>query len=115
MHEFSIAMEIVDQVCEVAKNNHAQKITRLELIVGEASGIMSEALEMALRSAKLGTLLEQADIQIQKRKAGLRCLGCGFEFEIKESVDMHALCPKCNFFTKVIKGKELQINTIDVE
>ena len=50
MHEFSIALNIVDIASKTATDASATKINEVEIEVGILSGVIIEALEFALES-----------------------------------------------------------------
>lgn len=113
MHELSIATNIVEICEENALQNNALKITSVTLEIGALSGIVLEALETAMISAKKGSIIEQADINYKIIKGMSQCEDCGNIFESKDIFD---LCPSCNSFkTKVIQGKELSVSSMDIE
>ncbi len=113
MHEFSIALNIVDIATRTARNEGAAKINEVEIEVGILSGVVIEALEFALESATKNTLLENAKIIITRIKARAKCSKCHAEFEPKELI---AECPVCSSFDfKIINGRELRVKSINVD
>jgi hydrogenase nickel incorporation protein HypA/HybF len=113
MHEFSIALNIVDIASTTAKNASATKINEVEVEIGTLSGVVVEALELALESAAKNTLLENAKIIINKIKARAKCNKCSTEFEPENLI---AQCPICNSFDfRIVHGRELQVKSINVD
>ncbi len=113
MHEFSIAMSIIDAVEIEAKKAEALTVSAITLDVGTMAGIEYYALDTALEMAVKGTLLENAGITVNKIQAKARCKDCNFCFEIREVTD---LCPSCSsMFHIVTGGKELKIRSIVIE
>ncbi len=113
MHEFSIAMNIIEIAEEEARKAEASKITSLTLDVGMMAGIEFYALDTAMEMAVKDTMLEKADVNVNKITAIARCTQCHHEFQISEITDP---CPKCNsLFSDVISGKEMKISSITVE
>ncbi|NJK85428.1 MAG: hydrogenase maturation nickel metallochaperone HypA [Bacteroidales bacterium] len=86
MHELSIAYEIVEIAVHSALENKAEHITDMELDIGSASGVVPEALEMALQSAVKGTILEHAVIRFNIIRAEARCNHCQTLFEPEDLV-----------------------------
>ncbi len=113
MHELSIAHNIVEIVLESVKENNAEheKVSKIELLVGEASGVVVETLKVAMDSAVKQTILEAAIVEIIQVTSKLRCISCG---KIIKSKELFVLCPVCNSFTEVIEGKELKIKSIQI-
>jgi len=113
MHEFSIAISIIEAAeLEAAKVN-ATEITDLVLEIGTMAGIEFEALDTALEAAVRQTKLEKTRIQVIKIQAIGRCTDCDNEFDINDFLDP---CPQCGgLFHRVLSGKELKIKSIVVE
>ena len=111
MHELSIAQNIVEIVLDSVKENNAESVSKVELLVGEASGVVIEALETAMESAVKQTILENTKIEIINVPSKLKCVSCG---KIIKSKELFVLCPECNSFTEVIEGKELKIKSIEI-
>jgi hydrogenase nickel incorporation protein HypA/HybF len=113
MHELSIAMSIVEIAEENARNANTTVINEIELDVGTQSGIVLEALEFAMQSAVIGTMLEKANVKINTIRARAVCAECQNEFSVDE---IFAPCPKCgNPFCEIIQGKELKVKSIKAE
>jgi hydrogenase nickel incorporation protein HypA/HybF len=113
MHEFSIALNIVDIASKTARDEGAAKINKVEIEVGILSGVVIEALEFALESATKNTLLENAKIIIKEIKARAECNKCHAQFEPEDFI---AECPVCSSFDfKIINGRELRVKSINVD
>lgn len=113
MHEFSIAMSIIEIAETEAKVVSAAHISNLDLDVGTMAGIEYYALDTALEMAVKNTMLENANIKVNKIQARARCTDCKHEFDISSVMDN---CPTCNsLFSDVISGKELKIKSIVIE
>lgn len=113
MHELSIAMSIIEIAEENAKKENASIITEIELDIGKQAGVVMEAMEFAIESAKKGTMLENANWVINEIPALARCSSCKHEFETQ---DLFSPCPECgNPFSEIYQGKELRVKTLKVE
>jgi len=80
MHEFSIALNIVDIAIAEAHKAQSENISRIEIEIGTASGVVREALEFALLSAVKGTILENTSILIHEIQAIAECNACKLKF-----------------------------------
>lgn len=116
MHELGIMTGVLDAVQTSAKKSHATRVLKVSLSVGE----MTEAIEDALRFA-FEALSEQreyalcagAELDITMVAPRSHCLECDAEYTHDR---FHMLCPKCgSFATKLIAGRELQIDSIEVD
>ncbi len=113
MHEFSIAMSIIEIAETEARSANSEKILSMELNIGTMAGIEFYALDTAMEMAVKNTLLENTDIKVNKIQAIARCTDCKNEFDINFITDE---CPDCGcLFNDVISGKELKIKSIVVE
>ncbi len=113
MHELSIAVNIVEIAEESTLKEGATIVNEIELEIGNMSGVVLEAMELALKSAVIGTMLENAKVKITTIPGKAKCSDCGAEFEIEE---LYAPCPKCsNPFSDIIEGKELKVKSLKVE
>lgn len=113
MHEFSIAMDIVDIATTHAERENATTVTEVEIEVGELSGIVLDALEFALESAVKGTVLEGAERKIISIPGKARCTQCFHEYPAS---DPFRLCPSCrNCAPDIVEGRELRVKSIVVD
>ena len=113
MHEFSIALSIIEIAENEAKKANANSISELVLDIGTQSGIEISALETALEMAVLNTSLEKSKIQINTIQAEAKCRDCSEIFEIENIFDS---CPKCGgYFHEIISGKEMKVKSLLIE
>jgi hydrogenase nickel incorporation protein HypA/HybF len=110
MHEFSVIQSIIDIATDSARLNHAVTISAVEVEVGQASGIVTEALEFAWESARKGTLLENADLVINSVPVRVLCRSCNHKYQ---PVDIFEACPSCGDINpEIISGRELRVTAI---
>lgn len=116
MHELGIMTGVMESSVASAKAAGASKVIKISLSVGE----MTEAIEDALVFA-FEVLIEQqeyslcagAQLEITMVRPRSSCLECGAEYEHDR---FHMTCPDCGgFATKLIAGRELQIDSIEVD
>ncbi|MCB2208894.1 MAG: hydrogenase maturation nickel metallochaperone HypA [Bacteroidetes bacterium] len=113
MHEFSIAVSIIEIAEAEAQKVNAIKIKELILDIGTMSGIEFFALETAMEMAVKNTLLEKSRIKINKIQARAKCTECSQEFDMDHVYDP---CPYCqSLYHELLSGKELQIKSIVVD
>ena len=113
MHELSIAMNIVEICTEEAEKAEAKRVSRVELEVGNLAGIEIDALEFSWDVAVQNSLLEGAELMIQKVEAKARCVECTNEFVL---ADVFGPCPSCGQYRiDILTGKELKIKALTVE
>ena len=113
MHEFSIALSIVEIVTQNAEMAGASVINEIEIEVGELSGVVLDAMEFAMESAIKGTLAENAIVVFHFIKGKGQCPVCNMEFDLKNIFDP---CPFCGAFNpEVTQGKELKVKAINID
>ncbi len=113
MHEASIAESIIDAVEAFAKDKGYTRIEGVKVRVGKMTAVLPDALLFAFDALKEKTMLEGASLTIQEIPVRLKCLSCG-HFFTPDSIRL--ACPLCNSVkTEVLSGKELDIESIDVE
>ena len=113
MHEMSIAESIVKIALDCAAKENAVRINKLDLSIGTLAGIEFEALEFALEVVKKGSILERAEIVIDKVQAKAKCLECGTGYEAPQ---VFSKCPECGgYSTQLISGKEMQVRSLVID
>lgn len=113
MHELSVAYSIVEMVEERAKKEGAEKVTRVELEIGEMAGIEYDALEFAWDVAVEKSLLNNSELVVRKIKAVARCLECGHEYHVNTAFDP---CPKCGTVrADIITGREMRVSSFLID
>lgn len=113
MHELGIMTGVVESVTEAARANGATKVLKVSLSVG----VMTEAIEDALVFAfealsETDPIMEGAQLEITMVEPRSRCAECGNEFRHDR---FHVSCPECGGFADLIAGKELRIDSIEVD
>lgn len=113
MHEFSIALSIIEIAEKEATKQDAQIVSEMVLDIGTMAGIEFHALDFAMQSAVKGTMLENSIITVNKIPAKARCNHCKLEFDIESSFDP---CPECgSFYHEILTGKELKVRSLVLE
>lgn len=113
MHELSVAQSILSIVEGAAPKIPDATITKVNLQIGELSGIELEALKFALSITQKHTILENAEFDIEVIRGEAECPQC------KTVFPMHyygCCCPTCkNYFIHVLKGREMKVLNIVVD
>ena len=113
MHEMTIAMNIVDIVCQKAGDEKARKINSVELEIGELSGIMIDSLEFCFEAACKNTIANSAELHVNKIEAEAYCKSCEIKFKMESDFTP---CPNCNDFNfEIVKGKEFSIKSFNID
>jgi hydrogenase nickel incorporation protein HypA/HybF len=113
MHELRIVEDLLAIVEEVAREKKLQKVTRVNILMGQLVHVVPNIFETAFREAVRGSVAEDAVIDIEKTKVRLKCRDCGTEFMPSESCFE---CHNCGSGdTDIISGNELFIKSIEGE
>lgn len=110
MHEMSLMGDILQLVQEDASVKGIAKIDKVELIVGEISNAMPDALRMAFeifRDQYPHLFHKEAQLIIQIEEAKAECVLCGSQYHPSQKL---AVCPVCHVPSgKLLSGETFQV------
>ncbi|NMW21930.1 MAG: hydrogenase maturation nickel metallochaperone HypA [Chlorobiaceae bacterium] len=113
MHEMSIALSIVEAVEAKAREEGAERISGIDLVIGKLAGIEPESLKFCFSAAAKGTLSEEALLAIQEPEGVGACGECGKLFPVSF---YYAECPDCRSLRiTIVSGEEFVIQSITIE
>lgn len=114
MHEYSIIQSLVDSVeSAVLRANAAGKksVHRIEVQIGEVSGVDCGLLATAFEVFRAGTICERAEMRIERTPALWQCPKCSAAIE-KGSM---LRCRNCNEPAHLATGDEIILKRIELE
>ena len=113
MHELSITQSMMDVVLAEAEKAGAKEVKKINLVIGEMSGIVEQSVQFYFDFLKKDTVAEGAVLNFKMVPTKAKCHNCGEEFALK---DIEWCCPQCQSTSfKIVTGKELFIESIEVE
>lgn len=113
MHELAITRSLFDIVIEHAIQAKANRVTSVNLVIGEMTGVVSDSVQFYLELLSKNTIAAGLKANITVVPAQARCKGCNNVFTVKE---MAYQCPDCSSREIFITGgKELFVESIEVE
>ena len=113
MHEQSIVQSLLALALETAEKAGARKIIRINLVVGDYTGIEEDAVNFYFGFLSRDTIAAGATIHYTHVPAQLRCRDCDILFPMQKR-DYH--CPECEGNrVEIVGGRELYIENIKVE
>ncbi|MEM2943655.1 MAG: hydrogenase maturation nickel metallochaperone HypA [Methanomassiliicoccales archaeon] len=122
MHEVSVMSSIIRCVLEELNHYRVKRVKELNMVVGELTFLGEDQLRFAYEILTKGTLLEGAELIIEKEEVIIRCPACGFEGPANRMTDesFHFMtpvlaCPICNNHAEIVKGKSCSVTSIRVE
>jgi len=104
---------MLDLVLEEAKKVKSQKVTKINLVIGEMSGIVDQCVEFYFKFLSKDTIASGATLSFRKVPMQARCHNCGELFILKE---FDWSCPRCRDSSpEIVAGNELYVESIEVE
>jgi len=113
MHELSITQSILSIALEKAKTVPASKITKINLTIGELSGIVDDCVEFYFDLLSKDTIAAEASLSFNRPPTRLRCRNCATTFSPD---NLNWACPDCREQKiEIISGRECHVESIEVE
>jgi hydrogenase nickel incorporation protein HypA/HybF len=113
MHEFSLAVEVINLAEHEAKKAAAVSVHEITIQVGDLSGVEADAFESALGLLSKDSILDKTRIKIIKTPGIGKCNACNYEFEMNQRM---TTCPKCMAFPSEVNGGcEFRVLSLVVE
>ena len=114
MHELGIMTGVMEAATTSAREAGATRLLKVTLSIGEMTEAIEDALLFAFEALReTDPFTSDAEIDIHMIRPKCRCLECGAQFEHDR---FHMFCPECDSFaTELICGRELQIDSIEVD
>lgn len=113
MHEMGIVAGIMASAFDAAAEENACRIDEVRISVGDLTDVVEDALQFAFEVARQDTIAAGATLVVRHVAPKSICHQCGTEFS-HDKWDL--TCPSCGgFFCEVIEGRELRIDSIEIE
>jgi len=124
MHEFSLALGVVESVVKAVEGRKVTKVTEVNLEMGELTLVNREQLDFCFGVASADSIVNGAELKIHLKSAKIRCNTCSYVGGIERKEEqypgylMNLQCPGCGGFSvELLEGKEFNVRDIkaDVE
>ena len=113
MHELAITQSMLDLVLKQAEEAEAEKVEKINLVLGEMTGVVGRCVQFYFDFLAKGTPAEGAALNFKVIPTTARCQNCLKEFKLGE---FDWTCPHCQSNNiEIIGGKELFVESIEVE
>lgn len=113
MHELAITQSLLDLVLEEAARAGASRVQKINVVLGEMSGVIDRFIEFNFDLLSKDTAAEAATLSFRKVAKQARCRKCGHVFHPEDS---SWSCPRCQSTElEIIAGDELYVESIEVE
>ena len=114
MHEGGIVARMLELAEETARSQGARTIHKIGLRIGALSAVVPEALFFAFEALRVGTMAENAELEVEWIPVVAYCEDCDLEFETDDRFGIY-LCPHCGEPTaEMRRGDELEISFLEV-
>ena len=113
MHELAVTQQVLDIAVRHAEEAHATRIREIEIVIGDMTSFVNDAVQFCFDALSTGTIAEGAELSFRRVPVTIRCRECGAVFAPE---DLDLTCPDCGAYAgEVIAGREFFIDHIDVE
>ena len=113
MHELSVTESILEIALRHAEQAGAKRITRLNLVIGELSGIVGESVQFYWDMIAQDTIAAGSELHFEHIPASLRCLDCAHRFPMDGQT---YACPACGGSRVVAAGgDDFRLDSIEIE
>lgn len=112
MHELAITQNLLDIALNEAEKHGAERIVAIHLRVGALTQVVPECVEFYLESLAKGTIAEGTKLEATIVPLTAHCDRCDLTFPVE---DFCFLCPRCGGAASVASGRELYIESLEVE
>ena len=115
MHELGIAHDLFTVVKNEAKKNNINKVSKIIIKLGEASGIKEDFLRHSFVDHILpGSIADGAVLEIVEEPLKVECKDCGKIVDGKDNAVME--CPNCNSMRlEIVNGLNVYVESIEGE
>jgi hydrogenase nickel incorporation protein HypA/HybF len=113
MHELPVTESLLEIALRHAKKAGAERITRLNIVIGELASIVDESVQFYWDIVSKDTMAEGAELHFERVDGTLRCLSCGHTFPLNRK---DFVCPACGE-RKVVAagGDDFRLESIEIE
>jgi hydrogenase nickel incorporation protein HypA/HybF len=112
VHEYALAQAMVSRVLEAAREKKATRVCAVTVSVGELAGVEPDFLRQAYEMVRVGTLLEEAPLELMMVPARYLCPECGRLFERGEVLR----CEGCDRPARLEgEGDEILLRAVELE
>ena len=113
MHELAVTESLLEIALRHAREAGAERITRLNVVIGELSSIVDESVQFYWDMVSEGTIAEGAELHFERVEGTLHCLECGHTFPLRAA---DFVCPECGASqVTAAGGDEFRLDSIEIE
>ena len=112
MHELSLCQGLMRQVGKIARENDAEAVERIVLRIGGLSGVEPPLLAQAFEIARMGTVAENAELEMEEGPIVVKCNECGGSSAVPVN---RLVCTYCGSWRVLVtEGEELLLVSLEL-
>ena len=112
MHELAVCQGLINEVERLAQEHSASRVDSIVLSIGPLSGVEPDLLKRAFDIARLDSVAEDAELEIETGPVVVECRSCGASGEVKVN---RLLCPSCgDWQVNLTQGDEMLLLRLEV-
>jgi hydrogenase nickel incorporation protein HypA/HybF len=111
MHEFSVCQSLIRKLAQISHENGDAAALCLNVTIGPLSGVEPQLLQQAFPHARIGTVAEQCELNIERVPIRVHCSEC----QLESAAEMNSLlCGQCGSNnTQLVSGDELLLESVE--
>jgi hydrogenase nickel incorporation protein HypA/HybF len=103
---------ILEIAGDTARKHGVEHVIAVEVEVGQASGVVKEALDFAWEAVRRDTIFSNASLVVKTVPLQALCRKCGADYQPGE---LFGPCPECgDIHPEIVSGKELRVVAIEI-
>ena len=121
MHELTVAKALFDLALRAAEREGAERVLEIRIVIGELSLVNPDQLVFWFRELARGTLLEGAELVVEREPGELECPECGYRGRVSVPDDpaYHFVlptlrCPRCGAIGKIAGGRDCVLRSLRI-
>jgi hydrogenase nickel incorporation protein HypA/HybF len=113
MHELPVTESLLEIALRHARKAGAERITRLNIVIGQLSSIVDESIQFYWDIVSKDTMAEGAELHFERVDGTLRCLTCDHTFPLDHR---DFTCPACGGGQVIAAGgDDFRLDSIEIE
>lgn len=112
MHELSVTQNVLDMALAEANKHGAKRITKVKLKLGKLTQVVPECVQFYLDMLGKDTIAEGAQLEVEPVPLVVQCKSCRTTTSLEE---YNFACQDCGGPMDIISGRELYLDSIEIE